>query len=98
MSTHNGNYYPIQKHQVGNGITDKLTYGAWQKSNETAFLFTQVLIFFNINVIHFKIVPLGSYPPMETLFPLLVGALEVFIGMVFSMSVTLFWIFSKVPK
>ena len=34
--------------------------------------------FSNINVIPFKIVPLGSYTPMETLFPLLVEALEVF--------------------
>jgi hypothetical protein len=30
-----------------------------------------------MNVITFKIVPLGSYTPMETLFPLLVAALEV---------------------
>ena len=49
----------------------------WQKSNETDFLFTKVF-FFNINVIPFQIVPLGSYTPMETLFPLLVEALEVF--------------------
>ena len=34
--------------------------------------------FLNINVIPFKIVPLGSYTPLETLFPLLVAALEVF--------------------
>jgi hypothetical protein len=51
----------------------------WQKSKETDFLFTKVLIFFsNINAIPFKIVPLGSYTPMETLFPLLAAALEVF--------------------
>ena len=50
----------------------------WQKTNETDYLFTKVFIFFsNINVIPFKIVPLGSYTPMETLFPLLVVALEV---------------------
>ena len=39
-------------------------------------LFTKV--FLNINVIPFQIVPLGSYWPMETLFPLLVGTLENF--------------------
>jgi hypothetical protein len=49
----------------------------WQKSNETDFVFTKVFIFSNINVIPFKIVPLGSYTPMET-FPVLVAALEVF--------------------
>jgi hypothetical protein len=43
------------------------------------FLFTKVFLFLlNINVIPFKIVPLGSYTPMETSFPLLVAALEVF--------------------
>ena len=47
---------------------------ALQKSNETDFLFTKVFM----NVILFKIVPSGSYTPMETLFPLLVAALEVF--------------------
>jgi hypothetical protein len=41
------------------------------------------LFFSNINVIPFKIVLLGSYTPMETLFPLLVAVL------VFSMSVTI---------
>ena len=49
----------------------------WQKSNENYFLFTEVFILFKINVIPFKIVPLGSYIPMET-FPLLVAAVEVF--------------------
>ena len=34
--------------------------------------------FSNINVIPFKIVSLGSYTPMDTLFPLFVAALEVF--------------------
>ena len=39
-------------------------------------IFYLPMIFFsNINVIPFKIVPLGSYTPMETLFPLLVAAL-----------------------
>ena len=42
------------------------------------FYFPKFLFFSNINVIPFKIVPLGSYTPMETLFPLLVAALEVF--------------------
>ena len=54
------------------------TYEVWQKSNETDFLFTKVLIFLNINVILFEIVPLGSYTPMEILFPLLVAALDIF--------------------
>ena len=54
-------------------------YEVWQKSNETDFFIYQKFLFFsNINVIPFKIVPLGSYTPMETLFPLLVAALEVF--------------------
>ena len=35
----------------------------WQKSKKTNFLFTYVLFFSNINVIPFKIVPLGSYTP-----------------------------------
>jgi hypothetical protein len=38
-------------------------------------------------------VPLDSYTPMPMFFLLLVAALEVF-----SVSVTLFWMFSKVPK
>ena len=54
------------------------TTQVWQESNETDFLFTKVFIFSNINLIPFKIVPLGSYTPMETLFPLLVAVLEVF--------------------
>ena len=37
----------------------------------------------------FKIVPLGSYTPMETLFPFLVAVLEIFNCYVFSMSVTI---------
>ena len=65
------------------------SYEVWQKPNDTDFLFTKVFIFSNINVIPFKIVPLGSYTPIETLFPLLVAALEVF-----SMSITLFRMFS----
>ena len=43
------------------------------------------LFFSNVKVIPFTIVPLGSYTPMETLFPLLVSST----GMVFSMSVTI---------
>jgi hypothetical protein len=42
------------------------------------FYLPKFLFFSNINVILFKIVPLGSYTPMETLFPLLLAALEVF--------------------
>ena len=38
----------------------------------------QSFYFSNINVILFTIIPLGRYTPMETLFPLLVTALEVF--------------------
>ena len=42
------------------------------------FYLPKFLFFSNINVNLFKIVPLGSYTPMETLFPLLVAALEAF--------------------
>jgi hypothetical protein len=42
------------------------------------FYLPKFLFFTNINVIPFKIVSLGSYTPMETLFPLLVAALEIF--------------------
>ena len=52
-------------------------YEVWKKSNETDLLFTKVFIFSNINVVPIKIVPLGSYTPMDT-FPLFVAALEVF--------------------
>ena len=55
-----------------------MKYEVWQKSNETDFLFTKVFVFLNINDIPFKIVPLGTYTPMETLFQFLVAALEVF--------------------
>ena len=55
-----------------------LVYVVCKLSNEPDFLFTKVFIFSNINVIPFKIVPLGSYAPIETLFPLLLAALEVF--------------------
>ena len=41
-------------------------------------IFYLTTFFSNINIIPFKIVPLGSYSPMETLFPLLIAALEVF--------------------
>jgi hypothetical protein len=55
-----------------------LTCKVCKLSNETDFLFSKVFIFSDINVIPFKILPLGSYTPMEILFPLLVAALEVF--------------------
>ena len=42
------------------------------------FYLPKFLFFSNTNVIPFKIVPLSSYTPMETLLPLLVAALEVF--------------------
>jgi hypothetical protein len=42
------------------------------------FYLPKFLYFSNINVIPFKIVPLGSYTSMETLLPLLVAAQEVF--------------------
>jgi hypothetical protein len=68
----------------------------WQKSKETDFLFIKVFIFFpNFNVIAFKIIPLGSYTPMET-FPLLVAALEVFNRYGLQHIRSLFWMFSKV--
>ena len=54
------------------------TYKVCQKSNETDFFIYQFCFFSNINVIPFKIVPLGSYTPMETLFPLMVVVLEIF--------------------
>ena len=41
------------------------------------FLITNVLIFLNINVIAFKIIPLGRNTLIQTLFPLLEAALEV---------------------
>jgi hypothetical protein len=52
--------------------------GVAKKSNKIDFVFIKVFIFSHINVIPFKIVPLGSYTPMEKLFSLLVAALEVF--------------------
>ena len=50
----------------------RLLYEVWQKINDTDFLFAKV---FPSNA---NIIPLGSYTPMEMLFPLLVAALEVF--------------------
>ena len=51
----------------------------WQKSNATDFFIYQSFYFFSIiNVIPFKIISFGRYTPMETLFPLLVAALEIF--------------------
>ena len=46
-------------------------YNVCKLSNEIDFLFTKGFIFSNIHVIPFKIVPLGSYTPMEILFPIL---------------------------
>ena len=43
------------------------------------FYLPKFLFLSNVNVTPFKIVPLGTYTPMETLLPLLVAALEVFI-------------------
>ena len=51
-----------------------------------------------INVIPFKIVPMGNYTPMETFFHFCWQRRKSSTGMVFSMPVTLFWMFSKVPK
>ena len=59
-------------------FSSNATYKVCKLSNEIDFLFAKVFISSNINVILFKLVPLGSYTPMETLFPLLVAALEVF--------------------
>ena len=61
------------------GIKDvkQCIYEICKLSNETDFLFTKVF-FLKINVTPFNIVPLGSYTPMETLFPLLPAALEIF--------------------
>ena len=42
------------------------------------FYLPKFLFFSNIKFIPFKIVPMGSYTPMEMLFPLLVATLEVF--------------------
>jgi len=57
-----------------------------------------ILFFLQIEVIRFKIVPLGSYTATEALFPLFVAVLEGFCWIPFSSSVTLFWILSKVLK
>ena len=67
-------YLDLQK------VSDKLhIHEVWQKKNETDFFIHKCFhIFSNINVISFKIVPLDSYTQMETLFPLVVAALEVF--------------------
>ena len=54
-----------------------MVYEVWQKSNDTDFYLQKFLFLSNVNVIPFKIVPLGSYTLME-MFPLLVAALEVF--------------------
>jgi len=57
------------------------SYKVCKLSSKTDFFIYQSFysfFFSNVNVISFKIVPLGSYTPMETLFPLLVAVLEVF--------------------
>jgi hypothetical protein len=48
------------------------------------FYLPKFLFISNINAVPFRIVALGSYTPMLTVYPLLVAALEVF-----SMSVTI---------
>ena len=53
-------------------------YVVRKKSNENDFLLTMDLFFLQIKVIPFKIVPLGCYTAMETLFPLFVVVLEGF--------------------
>ena len=54
--------------------------GSGRKIKTLIFYIPKFVFLSNINVIPFKIVPLGSYTPMETLFPLSVAALEVFKG------------------
>ncbi len=49
-----------------------------RKAMRLIFYLPKFLFFSNIKVIPFKVVPLGSYTPTETLFPPLVTALEVF--------------------
>jgi len=53
-------------------------YVVWQKSNENDFLLTMNFIVFQIQVIPFKIVPLGSYTATEALFPLFVAVRKGF--------------------
>ena len=53
-------------------------YEVWQKSNETDFLFFKVFIFFKHQCYPLQNSSLGQLHPMETLFPLMVAALEVF--------------------
>ena len=77
------------------GLQTDLIWDWWwyttcgRKVMRLIFYLPKFLFYSNINVIPFKIVLLGSYTPMETLFPLLVAALGVFNPHVFSMSVTL---------
>jgi hypothetical protein len=73
-------------------------YEVWQKSNATDFLLTMNFILFQIAVIPFKIVPLGSYTATEALFPLFVAVLEVFCWNTFQLVGYAMWILSKVPK
>jgi hypothetical protein len=59
-------------------IVASLSMRRGRKLKRLIFYFPKFLFFSNTNVITFKIVLLGSYAPMETLFPLLVEALVVF--------------------
>ena len=54
-------------------------YVVWQKGNETDFLLTMnFILFLQIKVTPFKVVPLGKYTATEALFPLFVAVLEGF--------------------
>ena len=53
-------------------------YEMWLKSNETCYKIYLLTTELQINIIPFKVVPLGSHTPPETLLPLPVAVLEVF--------------------
>ena len=72
-------------------------YDVCKLSNETDFYLPK-FFFLNINVIPFKIVSLGSYTPMETFSQFCQLRWKSSTGMIFSMSLALFWMFSTVPK
>ena len=58
---------------------DRDTYVVRQENNETGAIFFFLFnIYLYINIIPFKVVHLGSHTPPETLFPLPVAVLEVF--------------------
>jgi len=57
---------PIQQHEVS------------LKSNETGVIICLLTTELQINIIPFKVVPLGSHTPPEMLLPLPVAVLEVF--------------------